>query len=262
MNVKNQDSSFIKKTGSEKLEVLSIKGQSLSFPKHFHESYCITLVLQGIQCTKLGSNTIFTSPNNLSIINPYEVHSSSFLHPNAHFYTIYISPKTIESYSNNLIQFQNDPIYDIDLNSTFIDIIKKIKVNDVISTSKVLNYFIENLIKYKKTINTSPTFTIPWQNASDFINNNLESSIKVSDLATIAGINKYNFAKQFKNTSGMSPMHYILMKRVFEAKKKIKPSTNLSQLAYEYNFVDMSHFSRHFKRFVGLSPKQYQKVLF
>ncbi len=262
MKVKQTNNSFI--TKNKELEVLSIEGLSHSFPKHFQESFCISLILKGTRCIKLGQNNIYIPTKHISIINPLEVHSSFFLQPNIYFQTLHLNPEKIETYYNNLTKFRNNPIFDPTVNTIFIDIINTIKTNNLDSISNMLNQLIGSLIKYTETKNITNdyTFNIPWQNVSNFINTNLKNSIKISDLSAIAGINKYNFAKQFKNTSSMSPIHYIIMKRIFEAKKEIDPFTNLSQLAYEYNFVDISHFSRHFKRFIGLSPKQYQKGLF
>ena len=49
------------------------------------------------------------------------------------------------------------------------------------------------------------------------------------------------------------------MKKAFSSKKLINPSTELTKIAYQYNFTDLAHFSKTFKRYVGISPKNYQK---
>ncbi len=59
----------------------------------------------------------------------------------------------------------------------------------------------------------------------------------------------------------MSPMSYVLMKKVFAAKAKIHAGCDLTDLAYVYNFTDISHFSNSFKKYIGISPKAYRDQL-
>lgn len=77
----------------------------------------------------------------------------------------------------------------------------------------------------------------------------------------MANINKFGFVKNFKATTGMTPMSYILMKKIFSSKKLIDPQSELTEIAYHYNFSDLAHFSKTFKRYIGLSPKMYQENL-
>ena len=77
----------------------------------------------------------------------------------------------------------------------------------------------------------------------------------------MANINKYGFAKKFKVSKGMTPMNYIIMRKIFSSKRLINPSSELTEIAYQYNFTDMAHFSKTFKRFIGISPKKYQESI-
>ena len=56
-------------------------------------------------------------------------------------------------------------------------------------------------------------------------------------------------------------MNYILMKKIFSSKKLIDSNSELTDIAYQYNFTDLAHFSKTFKRFIGVSPKKYQESL-
>ena len=77
----------------------------------------------------------------------------------------------------------------------------------------------------------------------------------------IANLNKFGFAKKFKIFTGMSPMNYILMRKIFSSKKLISPNSELTKIAYQYNFTDMAHYSKTFKRFIGISPKKYKETI-
>ena len=59
----------------------------------------------------------------------------------------------------------------------------------------------------------------------------------------------------------MSPINYVLMKKVFAAKKQISADTELIGIAYDFSFADQAHFSKTFKKFIGISPNSYKKML-
>ncbi|MCK8522507.1 AraC family transcriptional regulator [Aquimarina sp. D1M17] len=261
MQLKKIESSFIQKRTAEGLEILSIKGQSHSFPLHFRNTFCISLIVSGTRLIKMKNREILIPSNHISIINPYEVHSSFFYPSAIDFHTLYVDTKRIAHHSKLQPFFHNDPIYDSHLNNVFLAIIKTAQSKNNIAFHKITNHFLDILVSLKKyhSTDSSNIFTSPWKNVQHYINQNLKNHINITDLAAIAGINKYNFAKQFKGKSGMSPMHYIIMRKIFEAKRKISASTHLSELAYDYNFTDIAHFSKHFKRFIGISPRKYQR---
>jgi AraC-like DNA-binding protein len=54
-------------------------------------------------------------------------------------------------------------------------------------------------------------------------------------------------------------MNYVLMRKVFAAKEQITRTTDLTGLAYNYQFADLPHFSHTFKKYVGVSPNDFKK---
>jgi AraC-like DNA-binding protein len=46
--------------------------------------------------------------------------------------------------------------------------------------------------------------------------------------------------------------------RVERAKMQLAQGVSIQQVAVEVGFVDQSHLTRHFKRFVGITPGKYR----
>ena len=59
----------------------------------------------------------------------------------------------------------------------------------------------------------------------------------------------------------MTPMSYILMRKVFESKKRLENRQLITHVAQDLNFSDLAHFSNSFKKYVGVSPTLYQDKL-
>ena len=250
----------------DNLELLCMQGQSKSFPEHFHETFCISLINQGIECMKIGNRHIYSEKNYISITNPYEVHSNPLVASELrlNFDTIYLSQELVDRYAQkSKLSFEKRSFKNLKLNDSFEELVNSIKDNKKERISNSLEQFIQQLVPYSTENLDSDHFCFKkeWDVVFSFIEHNYLEKITIEDIAGIANMDKYNFAKKFKNTTGMSPINYILMKRIFAAKSRISISTDITSLSYDYNFSDLAHFSRNFKRFIGLSPKNYQKGL-
>jgi AraC family transcriptional regulator len=93
----------------------------------------------------------------------------------------------------------------------------------------------------------------------EYINTNLSDKLELNALADVAGLNLYHFARAFKQTTGESPHQYILRLRVEQAKKFLRrPEASVIEASALTGFVDQSHFSKVFRRIVGVAPSEYR----
>ena len=98
------------------------------------------------------------------------------------------------------------------------------------------------------------------RNARDIDGRRLWSLI-LNRIAAVAGPSAYHFARQFKAATGLPPHQYLIARRVERAKQLLQPDGDLSQaeIAARAGFSDQSQFSHHFKRIVGVTPRQFRK---
>jgi AraC family transcriptional regulator len=94
----------------------------------------------------------------------------------------------------------------------------------------------------------------------DYIMGNLDNSLTLDQMAAIAHLSPYHFARQFKTTTGCPPHQYVIARRVERAQQLLRANRDvtLAEVAQIVGFADQSHFSLHFKRIVGATPRQYQ----
>ena len=79
-------------------------------------------------------------------------------------------------------------------------------------------------------------------------------------LAAVARLSPYHFARQFKRATGLAPHQYVILRRVEQAKHLLQVGTDLSlaEVALRAGFSDQSVFCLHFKRLVGVTPRQFR----
>jgi AraC family transcriptional regulator len=79
-------------------------------------------------------------------------------------------------------------------------------------------------------------------------------------MAAVARLSPYHFARQFKRATGLPPHQYVIARRVERAKQLLHAGDDLSlaQVAARAGFSNQSHFSLHFKRLVGVTPRRFR----
>src|SRR5262249_8881599 len=95
----------------------------------------------------------------------------------------------------------------------------------------------------------------------EYIEEHLDAAPTLARIAAVAGLNPYHFARQFKAATGLPPHQYVITRRVEQAKHLVRAETDLSlaEVAARAGFYDQSQFCHHFKRLVGVTPRQYRK---
>ena len=76
----------------------------------------------------------------------------------------------------------------------------------------------------------------------------------------MARLSPYHFARQFKAATGLPPYQYVILRRVERAKQLLQGAGDLSlaEVAAHAGFSGQSVFCHHFKRLVGVTPRQFR----
>jgi AraC family transcriptional regulator len=95
-----------------------------------------------------------------------------------------------------------------------------------------------------------------WKQIADFIDTNLDRNISLTELAKILQLSPYHFAHLFKKSTNTSPHQYLIRCRIERAKQLIvMGNLSLAAIAQTVGFASQGHFTYHFKRLVGVTPK-------
>lgn len=84
----------------------------------------------------------------------------------------------------------------------------------------------------------------------------------LSEVAESVRLSPTAFCRAFKQSTGTSPHRYSVVHRIERAKALMNDhKLNLTQIAFECGFSSSSQFSVVFKRFTGVSPRQFRRAL-
>jgi AraC family transcriptional regulator len=93
----------------------------------------------------------------------------------------------------------------------------------------------------------------------DYISAKLADDLSLSHLAAVAGMSPHYFSELFRQSTGRSPHHYVLMQRIERARQQLRdPECSIINVGLNAGFQNPSHFARMFRRFVGTSPSRFR----
>jgi AraC family transcriptional regulator len=101
-----------------------------------------------------------------------------------------------------------------------------------------------------------------WKQIINFIHGNLDRNIYLTELAEIVQFSSYHFVHMFKKSTNTSPHQYVIRCRIERAKQLIAVGDlSIATVAQTVGFASQGHFTYHFKRLVGVTPKVYSQQM-
>ena len=89
----------------------------------------------------------------------------------------------------------------------------------------------------------------------------LSDSIKTEEIAEALFISRSHLSTRFKQETGLNLTEYIHHIKISEAKHLLKYTDKSLLLISNYlGYSSQSHFTRMFKKLVGVSPMEYREI--
>lgn len=87
-------------------------------------------------------------------------------------------------------------------------------------------------------------------------------TLRIDDLAAIAGLSVSAFHRQFKTLTAMTPLQYQKQLRLLEARRlMVSQAINVETASYQVGYESPSQFSREYGRLFGIPPKRDAKAM-
>lgn len=238
------------------LEALWAKNHKTPFPAHFHPTFNITLVYDGVFSSKLHDKLVLTPAGSILITNPEEIHANPFTKDsNVSFFTFYVSRDFIE-YCNggHPVIFEQKVIDDPALFATLHYISLRLSASSdlLLLEDKLRSAFAMLAGQYGsgpigEAARDQLLFT-------ELLVGDYFEKFSLADAARDFGIDKYKFLRLFKEQTGLTPNNYFIYKRIEKSKTMLAQGRDLLSVAIDLGFYDAAHYANHFKKFTGVTP--------
>ena len=93
---------------------------------------------------------------------------------------------------------------------------------------------------------------------SAYVDEHIEETITLEDLADLVHVSKYHFLRKFKELTGVTAHAFVMNKRLIRACELLQKGESVTEAYQSTGFGDYSVFLRNFKAAFGISPGQYR----
>lgn len=237
---------------------LTVIGRHWSTNIENRDPYCrLYLVTGGSGDLRLDDEPVFLKPSYLYLLperrsvrfgnavgmKHYWFHITINL-PGAHsFFSVYKTPVACEAGSAER-EFAEDAV-------ASRSGLPFVTVNRV---RRLLEPFVDQAVAFRE-----PSGLTRFRSVFDYIERHLGERITNEALAAIVNLHPTYFSNRFTSDCGVSPMTYVLNRRIESAQLRLLHSDlPLKAIAEELGFADGAYFSRVFKSRTGLTPGEYR----
>ena len=106
-----------------------------------------------------------------------------------------------------------------------------------------------NAVRRREAITTADLLRV-----TDFVDANIGRALRLVDLADVAGMSQFYFARAFKAAMNETPMRYVLERRIVAAKVALGGAKAIAVVALDAGFSSQSHFTTSFRLVTGVTP--------
>ena len=126
----------------------------------------------------------------------------------------------------------------------------------------IMGYVIAHHSNFSNCLKKVPDLLTPnaLKTAIAYIQDHLDSSLSLLEIAHTVGLSAYYFSHAFKATTGLPPHQYILQCRLQRAQQLLKHSgLSIAEIAYTVGFGSQSHMTTVFRKTLQTTPAAYRK---
>ncbi|HMM22005.1 MAG TPA: AraC family transcriptional regulator [Selenomonadales bacterium] len=242
-----------------------------AFSRHWHDGYGIGVIEAGCEVFDYRGDKHYASPFNVILMNPGVIHTGQAAKQELgwNYRIMYPHPelirKVVEQVREDQValpHFPNPVSADQDSAGGLL------RLFDVLAEStSVLERESVFLITVAEIIRKHATFIYPnpeWsannivaEHIREYIENYYFRNISLAELSMISGKSQFHLLRIFQKRFGLPPHTYQTLIRIRRAKNLLLEGKPISEIALDMGFADQSHFTRLFKRVVGITPYHY-----
>lgn len=95
----------------------------------------------------------------------------------------------------------------------------------------------------------------------DYMESHYSDTVRMQSLADLAGLSLSQLERQFRRVFHLTPQQWLTRLRIDAAMDRLQGGGTIADIGVACGFSDQSAFTRQFKAMVGLTPRDYRKML-
>ena len=254
-----------------KIEAYNLSGVVQKFPNHFHECYVIGFVEGGKRHLWCKNQECDVSAGDLILFNPRDNHCCAPVDGQLLDYrAVNIQPEIMEKSVKEITgrsfrpYFTQNVVFRSDITRSVAALYDAIlRHASKLEKEESLFFLLEQLLQEYAEPFSEETISRPnpqIQSLCTYMEEHFSDNLSLDELTAMTTFGKSYLLRSFTKQIGVSPYRYLQTIRLDKAKHFLEQGIAPVDAAAMAGFSDQSHFTNFFKEFIGLTPRQYQKI--
>ncbi len=241
-----------------------------SFPPHMHDEYGIGLIRRGAQKSRSGRGIVEAAAGEIITCNPGEVHDGHPIGGGSRAWTmLYFDPRLVEAAAADIRKGKGGS-YEFELprlrSGRTAERFRRLFAAVTRGEDAEPGWAEEALLKLLGDLIGPSAAALPAapaaiRRARSRIDDAPAAPMSLADLASEAGLSRFQLLRAFEKATGLTPHAYLVQRRLHRVRKLIEQRVPLAEAAAASGFADQSHMTRLFVRTYGVSPGAYRRAL-
>ena len=241
-----------------------VHGQNIgahTFPGHAHRSFSLGLVEKGQRSILTNGETFLISTGEGFILNPHQPHVCSITGTESHdYWVISIQPDRLQALFTEATGRTGTPYFpQVKLADTSILSRLADWLANPAADEKALGALLCDLLRRNASENApvTPAYADALALTVQQMETRQNEKVSLQELAETAHLSPFYLNRVFRRVAGVPPHTYLLQTRIKNSFTLLLETGSIATTAQNLGFSDQSHFSRLFKREVGITPGQF-----
>jgi AraC-like DNA-binding protein len=97
------------------------------------------------------------------------------------------------------------------------------------------------------------------ERAMRYLQERFSEPIRLDELSIATGLSRFHLVRAFTKQFGIPPHAYQIRLRIVRGRELLRAGIPIASIAAQLGFADQSHFTRHFKQALGITPTDYAR---
>jgi len=252
------------------VELMQARFGGRAFARHRHDTYAVGVTEVGVQVFDYRGRAEVALPGQVAVLHPDEPHDGRAGDAAGFGYRIvYVEPARVAEAVRALLgrpsplPFVREPVVDSPALAAAVTAAFR-SPPEPLALDAVVVGLAEGLLRASAAPGTPPAPAARVdRNAVARARALLDAAPRVvgsAELEAVAGLSRYELARQFRAAFGTSPHRYSVLRRLDRARALLLGGAPLADAALASGFADQAHFTRAFRAAFGLTPGRYRAL--
>ncbi len=269
--LKKNKARCVRVSDMDNLEIYQASYTTHVFSRHWHDGFGIGVIEHGCEVFDYEGDKQWASRRSIVLMNPGVIHTGAAANQQIGWQYHIMYPgleclqkiaEQINEKNNSIPYFPNPVVFDKECAEKLLNLFSLFEHSPLsMEHQSVFTDAMAIILQRHSTLTHAEMNKKRDHKVVKFVRGYIHQyynkDISLKELAILSGKSQFHLLREFEKEIGIPPHSYQIFIRIQKAKELLLKGQSILAVAFETGFTDQSHFSRHFKRILGITPREY-----